>query len=82
MPILDAMAHRVPVLTSNRSAMPEVAGDAALLVDPLNFSDALLQLAQDEALRDDLARRGLERIKQFTWESAVEKTWAVYDELR
>jgi len=82
MPILDAMARRVPVLTSNCSAMPEVAGDAALLVDPLNFSDALVQLAQDEALRDDLARRGLERIKQFTWESAVEKTWAVYDELR
>jgi glycosyltransferase involved in cell wall biosynthesis len=82
MPILDAMAHRVPVLTSNCSAMPEVAGDAALLVDPLNFSDALVQLAQDDSLRSDLARRGLERIKQFTWESAVEKTWAVYDELR
>jgi len=82
MPILDAMAHRVPVLTSNCSAMPEVAGDAALLVDPLNFSDALLQLAQDDSLRDDLARHGLERVKQFTWESAAEKTWAVYDELR
>jgi glycosyltransferase involved in cell wall biosynthesis len=82
MPILEAMAHGVPVLTSNCSAMPEVAGDAALLVDPLNMRDGLLHLATDESLRDDLKRRGLERIKQFTWDSAVEKTWAVYDEIR
>jgi glycosyltransferase involved in cell wall biosynthesis len=82
MPILEAMAHGVPVLTSNCSAMPEVAGDAALLVDPVNIGDALLRLASDESLRDDLARRGLERIKMFPWESAVKKTWAVYDEIR
>jgi glycosyltransferase involved in cell wall biosynthesis len=82
MPILDAMAHGVPVMTSNCSAMPEVAGDAALLVDPLNIGDALQRLATDESLRENLIRRGLERIKQFTWHSAVEKTWAVYDELK
>lgn len=82
MPILEAMAHGVPVMTSNCSAMPEVAGDAALLVDPLNIGDALLSLATDEPLRENLIRRGLERIKQFTWNSAVEKTWAVYDELK
>lgn len=82
MPVLEAMAHGVPVLTSNCSAMPEVAGDAALLVDPFNIGDALLRLATDESLRQDLARRGLKRIEQFTWESAVEKTWAVYDEIR
>ena len=82
MPILEAMAHAVPVLTSNCSAMPEVAGEAALLVDPLNIGNALLRLASDESLRRDLASRGLERIQQFTWDSAVEKTWAVYDELR
>ena len=82
MPILEAMAHGVPVLTSNCSAMPEVAGDAALLADPLNIGDALLRLAEDQSLRDDLIRRGLEHIKQFTWESAIEKTWAVYEELK
>jgi len=82
MPILEAMAHGVPVITSNCSAMPEVSGDAALLVDPLNIGDALLRLANDESLRETLRRRGRERIKQFTWDSAVEKTWAVYDELR
>jgi glycosyltransferase involved in cell wall biosynthesis len=82
MPILEAIAHGVPVLTSNCSAMPEVAGDAAMLVDPMDIGDALLRLAADPSLRDDLARRGLDRIKQFSWESAIEKTWAVYDELR
>jgi glycosyltransferase involved in cell wall biosynthesis len=82
MPVLDAMAHGVPVLTSNCSAMPEVAGDAALQVDPRDIGDALLRLAHDHSLRDELKRRGLERIQQFTWESAVQKTWAVYDELK
>lgn len=82
MPILEAMAHGVPVLTSNCSAMPEVAGDAALLVDPKNIGDALLELATYPALREDLSRLGLERIKHMTWDAAVQKTWAVYDELR
>jgi glycosyltransferase involved in cell wall biosynthesis len=82
MPILEAMAHGVPVITSNCSAMPEVAGDAAMLVDPLHIGDALVRLASDESMREGLKRRGLARIQQFTWASAVEKTWAVYDELR
>jgi glycosyltransferase involved in cell wall biosynthesis len=85
MPVLDAMAHGIPVLTSNCSAMPEIAGGAALLVDPLDIlsiGNALLRLADDESLREKLMRQGFERIQQMTWESAVEKTWAVYDELR
>ena len=85
MPVLDAMAHGVPVVTSKRSALPEVAGDAALLIDPQDvdaLADALSRLACDDALREDLARRGLERASTFTWESAVERTWAVYDEVR
>jgi glycosyltransferase involved in cell wall biosynthesis len=84
MPILDAMAHGVPVITSNTSAMPEVAGDAALLIDPRDteaLADALLQLADDDKLRDNLIRRGLARARQFTWESAIEKTWAIYHEV-
>ena len=82
MPILEAMAHGIPVLTSNCSAMPEVAGDAALLVDPLEIGDALARLASDELLREELSRLGLERARAFSWESAVQKTWSVYDELR
>jgi glycosyltransferase involved in cell wall biosynthesis len=84
MPILDAMAHGVPVIASNTSAMPEVAGDAALLIDPRDteaLTGALLQLVDNDALRDDLIGRGLARARQFTWESAVEKTWAIYHEV-
>ena len=85
MPVLDAMARGVPVVTSRRSAIPEVAGDAALLVDPEDIEElgaALNHLAGDEALRQDLARRGRERAAEFTWEAAVERTWKVYAELR
>ena len=84
MPVLDAMANSVPVITSQRSALPEVAGDAALLVnpdDPEEIAAALVRLASDEALCDDLARRGRERALQFSWESALVKTWDVYREL-
>jgi glycosyltransferase involved in cell wall biosynthesis len=84
MPVLEAMANSVPVITSRRSALPEVAGDAALLVnpeDPEEIGAALLRLASDQALRADLARRGRERALQFSWESALAKTWGVYKEL-
>jgi glycosyltransferase involved in cell wall biosynthesis len=84
MPVLDAMANGVPVITSSRSALPEVAGDAALLVNPEETDEiaaALLRLASDRGLRDDLAHRGRERAAQFTWESALDKTWKVYKEV-
>ncbi len=85
MPILEAMAHGVPVVTSRASAMPEVAGDAALLIDPHDtgeLSSALLRLASDQALRGDLIRRGIDRARHFTWQSAVEQTWSVYHEVK
>jgi glycosyltransferase involved in cell wall biosynthesis len=84
MPVLDAMARGVPVISSRRSAIPEVAGDAAVLVDPENaeeLSAALLRLAGDQALREELARRGRERAARCSWETAVERTWNVYQEL-
>ncbi len=84
MPVLEAMARGVPVVTSNCSAMPEVAGDAALLVDPYrvdDIADALARLAADEALREDFIARGKVRVRGFTWESAVAQTWSVYQEL-
>jgi glycosyltransferase involved in cell wall biosynthesis len=85
MPVLEAMAHGVPVITSARSALPEVAGGAALLVDPFDteaLGDALVTLAGDDARRCELARLGRERARGFTWESAVEQTWRIYNELR
>jgi alpha-1,3-rhamnosyl/mannosyltransferase len=84
MPVLDAMARGVPVLTSNVSAMPEVSGGAALLVDPTDvqsIADGLCQLATNSDLRGALIRAGLARAKEFTWEKSVDATWEVYEEL-
>jgi glycosyltransferase involved in cell wall biosynthesis len=84
MPVLEAMANSVPVITSQRSALPEVAGDAAVLVnpdDPEEIAAALVRLASDQALCDFLARRGRERALQFSWESTLARTWDVYREL-
>ena len=84
MPVLDAMARGVPVLTSNVSALPEVAGDAALLVDPRNtesIADGLGKLTEDQTLRAHLAQQGVLWSQQFSWEKAVEETWEVYQEL-
>src|SRR5271157_2373566 len=84
MPVLEAMAAGTPVVTSNRSALPEVAGDAALLVDPGNteaLGEALRLLAGNEDLRRDLASRGIARARLFTWEKAVRETWDVYREV-
>lgn len=84
MPVLEAMTHGVPVISSNRSALPEVCGDAALLVDPLSrdeLAEALLRLTSDEGLRTDLSLRGRARSATFQWRRAVEETWSVYREL-
>ena len=84
MPVLEAMASGIPVVTSNRSAMPEVAGDAAVLVNPESVGEltqALHDLTQQEPLRRDWIRKGRERAHQFTWEKAVAETWSLYREL-
>ena len=84
MPVLEAMAFGVPVLTSNRSALPEVAGEAALLVDPLRtdeIAEGLRRLMGDKDLRDDLSRRGRSRAAEFPWTRAVHQTYGMYREL-
>jgi glycosyltransferase involved in cell wall biosynthesis len=84
MPVLEAMTAGTPVVTSNRSALPEVAGDAALLVDPEDteaLAQALRDLTQKDDLRDELSRRGAARAQLFTWDKAVAETWNLYREV-
>jgi glycosyltransferase involved in cell wall biosynthesis len=84
MPVLEAMAAGVPVVTSNRSALPEVAGDAALLVDPEDteaLREALRQLITNEDLRAKLISSGRARAQVFTWEKAACETWTAYQNL-
>lgn len=83
-PVLEAMAHGVPVLSSIRGALPEVCGEAALLVDPFREDDiaqALESLIRDAALRQRLAAAGLLRAAEFPWRRTVEETWKAYAEL-
>jgi glycosyltransferase involved in cell wall biosynthesis len=82
LPVLEAMACGTPVLTSNVSATAEVAGDAALLVDPLSqdsIRDSLRRFLADAHLRMDLGQRGVERARDFTWHRAAGETRAVYE---
>ena len=79
-PPLEAMACGTPVVASTAGALPEVLGDAALLVDPYDeeaLTGAIRAAAQDNG---NLRRRGLERAARFTWQRAAEQTWRVYEE--
>ncbi len=78
-PVLEAMLSGTPVICSNTSSLPELAGDAALLVDPLDvgaIADAMGLLATDETLRASLIERGYVQARQFSWEAAATATLA------
>lgn len=77
-PLLEAMHSEVPVITSNVSSLPEVAGDAALLVNPYEVPDiaaAMQQLYENQALREDLIGKGKTQREKFTWERATDIVW-------
>jgi glycosyltransferase involved in cell wall biosynthesis len=80
LPVLEAQARGVPVMAANNSSLPEVAGDAALLVDPLDvdaIADAMLRLSSDEDLRQKLIAAGYINVARFSWEKAARETLAV-----
>ncbi|MBZ0102413.1 MAG: glycosyltransferase, partial [Thermoanaerobaculia bacterium] len=82
LPVAEAMALGVPVIAADRGALPEVAGDAALLVDPEDvaaIAAAIASLLDDPAVRADLAQRGRRRAAGLHWEGAARRTLAVYE---
>ena len=84
LPPLEAMAAGAPVITSNVSSLPEVVGDAALLIDPMDagaIADAMSRVLGEPDLRADLIRRGFDRIRAFSWERSVARVHEVYAEL-
>ncbi len=85
MPITEAMACGCPVITSNVTACPEVAGDAALLVNPYSteeIAEAINKILSDGKLREELKQKGLKRAKGFTWENCAKEHLKVYKEVQ
>jgi glycosyltransferase involved in cell wall biosynthesis len=83
-PVLEAMANGIPVVTSSRSALAEVAGEAAWLVDPFQVGEiehALKSLIESSDMRSHFARLGRQRAELFSWKRTVRETYAVYKEL-
>jgi glycosyltransferase involved in cell wall biosynthesis len=81
-PPLEAMGHGTPVISSDRASMPEVVGDAGILLDPEDvdgWADAIIRVTEEDGLRKELVSKGLERAKQFTWKKAAKRTLKVYE---
>jgi glycosyltransferase involved in cell wall biosynthesis len=81
-PVLEAMACGTPVITSCVSSLPEVAGDAALLIDPRNAEEitrSMLCLLQDQALAASLREKGLRQAQRFSWQQTAQQTLKVYE---
>jgi len=81
--LLEAMAYGTPVVTSDRASLPEVAGDAALIVKPDNMeqlAEAIHQIVSDSQFRSEMIRRGYLRVKDFSWEQTAELTLEAYRE--
>jgi len=84
LPPLEAMASGTPVVTSNVSSLPEVVGDAAILVDPYDpdsIADGMKQVLTDTELRAELIRRGLAKVREYSWEQSVARVREVYEEV-
>jgi glycosyltransferase involved in cell wall biosynthesis len=84
LPPLEAMASGTPVVTSNVSSLPEVVGDAAVLVDPYSaeaIADGILAVLRSTHLREDLRARGLERAQEYSWARSVQRVREIYREV-
>ena len=84
LPVLEAFAASVPVITSNTTSLPEVAGDAAMSIDPQNIdqiAQAMQQVLDDDHLTAMLKQKGLLRARQFTWQACAQATLKVYQKM-
>lgn len=81
LPILNAFVCQTPVVTSNVSSMPEVAGDAAVLVDPLDADDIARGINDALSKKNELIKKGLARVKKFSWGKAARQTLAIYEKV-
>lgn len=84
LPVVEAFASRLPVITSNTTSLPEVAGDAALLVDPLDveaIADGMRKVVEDSCLAQSMRERGLARARQLSWSSCASGTSLLYSQL-
>jgi len=84
LPVLEAMAASCPVLSSNRSSLPEIVGDAAILVNPFEIDEIankMNELLTDEKLRKECITKGLERAKEFSWENVAKRLIQTYNKL-
>jgi glycosyltransferase involved in cell wall biosynthesis len=84
MPLIESFASGTPVVTSNVTALPEVAGDAAVLADPndaSSISEAMQRVLSDEVLRKELIKKALERARTFTWDRSAEEVTKLYEEI-
>jgi glycosyltransferase involved in cell wall biosynthesis len=83
-PPLEAMAYGTPTLVSRAASLPEICGDASLYCDPLDvksIAETLIQLLSDSSLQDQLRRKGLERVKLFTWQKAATQLSRIFEEV-
>ncbi len=83
-PIVEAMAAHTPVITSNTTSLPEVAGDSAIIVNPYSVEEicmAMYQLYENKQLRQELIEKGEKRLKLFSWEKSSEKIWQIIQQL-
>ncbi len=83
LPPLEAMAHGVPVAASRRTALPEILGDAALYFDPNDIEEMIRVMEtalSDESLRNELSEKGLEKIKDYSWETMAKEMLSIYGE--
>lgn len=84
LPLLEAFASKTPVITSNTSSLPEIAGEAAYFIDPYNTEDishGLFTLLNNPSLCAELIQKGHERVQQFSWDTCAKKTYKIYKKL-